>query len=259
MLNEQTHQKLVALNLWGMAAAFQHYLETPGGDALTFDERFGMLVDREWNDRQARQLQRRLQSAKLREPACLEDINYRHPRNLDRSVVQRLATGQWVPNHENIIITGPTGIGKTWLACAFAQHACRERHTTLYHRTSRLLHDLAIARADGTYGLKLARLAKTDVLVLDEWGLTPLGDNERRDLLEILDDRYGRRSTIVTSQFPVKKWHDYIGDPTIADSILDRLIHNAHRLELRGQTMRDPEAMKGKNRQTTTTNKENQE
>ena len=171
-------------------------------------------------------------------------------------MVQRLATGQWVHNHENIIITGPTGIGKTWLACAFAQHACREGHTTLYHRSSRLLHDMAIARADGTYGPKLAKLAKTDVLVIDEWGLAPLGDNERRDILEILDDRYGRRSTIVTSQFPVKKWHDYIGDPTIADSILDRLVHNAHRLDLTGKTMRGPDAAKGKSPQTPATAKE---
>jgi DNA replication protein DnaC len=255
MLNEQTHQKLAALNLWGMDAAFQNYLDTPGGDALGFDERFGMLVDREWNDRQERHLKRRLQAAKLREPACIEDINFRHPRTLDRSVVQRLSTGQWVRNHENIIITGPTGIGKTWLACAFAQHACREGHSSLYCRSPRLLHDIAIARADGTYGLKLARLAKTDVLVLDEWGLAPLGDNERRDILEILDDRYGRRSTIVTSQYPVKKWHEYIGDPTIADSILDRLVHNAHRMELVGRTMRG-EMVKGKDTKTTATDKE---
>jgi len=244
MMNEQTHQKLCSMNLWGMASAFKQYIDTPvsGNNALSFDEQFGMMVDKEWNERQERYLARRLKSARLREQACLEDINYRHPRNLDRSVMQKLATGQWMTNCRNIILTGPTGIGKTWLACALAHKACRDGHSASYHRTPRLLHELQIARADGSYGRELLRLAKTDVVILDDWGLAPLGDNERRDLLELVDDRCNRKPTIITSQLPVKKWHEYIGDPTLADSILDRLIHNAHRIELSGPTLR-----KGKN------------
>jgi len=235
MLNEQTHQRLLEMKLHGLAAAYAMFLDEKSQDQLSFAERLAMMVDREYCDRQNRRLNRKLGAAKLREQACIEDIDYRHPRNLDRSVMQRLAACLWVKNHDNVIITGMTGLGKTWLACALANKACRENFSVRYVRTSRLLHDLHIASADGTYLRELAKLAKLDVLILDDWGMSALGDNERRNLLEVIEDRSNRRSTIIASQLPVKKWHDHIGDPTIADSILDRLVHNAHRIELVGQ------------------------
>lgn len=241
MLSEETHQKLVAMRFHGLAVAFNDYLQERKPDKLTFEERFGLMVDREYGDRHQRRLNRRLKSAKLREPACVEDINYRHPRNLDRSVMQRLTTCRWVAEHENVVLTGATGLGKTWLSCALAQKACREGFTAIYVRLPRLFHGLQIARVDGTYLKELARLAKTDVLVLDDLGLAPIGDQERRDLLEVLEDRHGIRSTVVASQFPVKKWHTLIGDPTVADAFLDRLLHRAHRIDLKGPTMRTPE------------------
>lgn len=238
MLDEQTMQKLIAMKMYGFVAEFQIYLDGQSDDGLSFEERFGLIVDREWTERQERKLKLRLGRAKLREKACLEDVDYRHPRGLDRSVLNRLARCQWIRNHENIILTGPTGVGKTWIACALADNACRQDHTAHYARVPRLLHNLAIARADGTYARELIRLAKTDVLILDDWGLAPLADRERRDMLEVIEDRNDRRSTIVTSQLPIKKWHDHIGDPTIADSIMDRLVHNAHQLELKGKSLR---------------------
>jgi len=244
MLNEQTYQKLLAMKLHGLNAAWKEYLDDKDPDKLSFQERFGIMVEREWALRQERRLRNRLAVARLREAACVEDIDYRHPRRLDRSVMQRLSTCQWVVDHENVIITGATGLGKTWLACALANKVCREGWTATYVRVPRLMHQLAVARADGTYVRELARMAKVHVLILDDLGLAPLGDEERHDLLEVLEDRHGIRSTIVTSQFPVKKWHDTIGDPTIADAILDRLVHNAHRIDLAGPTMRDPKSKK---------------
>lgn len=241
MLNEQTHQKLNAMKLLGMAAAFDERLKERGNDKLSFEERFGLMVEREWTERQQRRLKLRLGSAKLREAACVEDINYRHPRNLDRSVIQRLSTCRWVTDHENVVISGATGLGKTWLGCALANKACREGYSALYARLPRLFHALQIARADGSYIKELARLAKADVLVLDDLGLSPIGEIERRDLLEVLEDRHGVRSTVVTSQIPVKKWHETIGDPTIADAFIDRLLHRAHRIELKGPSMREPQ------------------
>jgi len=239
MLNEETHDKLTAMKLYGLAAAFHVYLEqSRGPDELSFDERFGIFVDREWTDRQDRRLTNRLKGAKLREPACLEDVNYRHPRGLDRSVMQRLTTCQWVKNHEAVLITGATGLGKTWLACALAHQACREGYTALYVRVPRLLHSLTLARADGSYVRELARMARTDLLILDDWGLAPMGDQERHDMLEVIEDRNGLKATIVTSQVPVANWHDTIGDPTIADAILDRLVNRAHRIELKGPSLR---------------------
>lgn len=246
MLSEETYQKLVAMRLHGMAAAFEDYLKERRHDKLSFDERFGLMVDREWTERQQRRLTRRLSSAKLREPACVEDIDYRHPRNLDRSVMQRLSTCRWVTEHENVVISGATGLGKTWLGCALANKACREGYSAIYARLPRLFHALQIARADGSYIKELSRMAKADVLVLDDLGISPIGDVERRDLLEVLEDRHGVRSTVVTSQLPVKKWHETIGDPTIADAFLDRLLHRAHRIELSdGPSLRDPKR-KGK-------------
>jgi DNA replication protein DnaC len=238
MLNEETYDKLVAMKLRGLAATFHDLLDQKGPDKLTFEERFGLMVDREWTERQERRLTRRLQIAKLREPACLEDLDYRHPRGLDRSVMQRLATLRWVREHENAIITGKTGVGKTWIACALGDRACRENFSVRYFRLPRLLEAVRIARGDGTYEKILGQIAKTTVLLLDDWGLAPLEDRARRDVLEILEDRHGRGSTVVCSQIPTKKWHDTVGDPTIADAILDRLIHNAHRIELKGPSMR---------------------
>jgi len=246
MLSEQTYDKLVSMRLHGLAAAFDEYLKERRHDKLTFEERFGLMVDREWTERQGRKLKRRLTGAKLREQACVEDIDYRHPRNLDRSVMQRLATCHWIAEHENVVFTGATGLGKTWLACALAQKACREGHTSVYVRVPRLLHTLQIARADGTYIKELARLDKTQVLILDDLGISPLGDCERRDLLEVIEDRHGVRSTIVASQIPVKKWHETIGDPTIADAFLDRLLHRAHRIELKPGPSLRPKAKTGK-------------
>jgi len=226
------------MKCWGLAASFQDFLEQPSGDELSFEERFGLMVDREWNERQERKLKHRLGSAKLREQACMEDINYRHPRGLDRSVMQRLATCSWVTHHENVILTGKTGVGKTWIACALANKACKEGFTARYVRVPRLLHSLLIARADGSYSKEMNKLAKVEILILDDLGLAPLNDADRRELLEVLEDRQGSKSTIVTSQLPVKNWHDTIGDPTIADAILDRLTSKAHRIELKGISLR---------------------
>lgn len=237
MTNEETYQQLVEMKLHGMAHAFRDYLAEPvRSDALTFDERFGMMVDREWSERQTRRIKDRLAKSKLREQACIEDIDYKHPRGLDRSVIQRLATCQWVREHENVLITGTSGLGKTWLACALIQKACRDGHTALYTRVPRLLEELYVARGTGTYVKTVERLAKPDVLVLDDFGLSPLSDSDRRDFLEVVEDRHGRRSTIVASQLEVKHWHELIAEPTVADAILDRLIASAHRIELKGKT-----------------------
>ncbi len=238
MLTEETLTKLSQMRLHGFAHALTQQLDDDQYDELTFAERVGLLVDREWTEREARRLTRRLQHAKLREPACVEDLDYRHARGLDRTLMQRLATCEWITKHQNLIIEGPTGVGKTFIACALAQKACRDGHTALYRRVPRLLHELLIARADGSYSRLLIRIAKTDLLVVDDWGLAPLADQERRDLLEVLEDRWGNRSTLVAAQLPVAAWHKIIGEPTVADAIVDRLVHNAHRLTLKGESMR---------------------
>jgi DNA replication protein DnaC len=238
MLNEETYKQLVEMKLHGIARAFNEYLNLPEKDALTFEERFGLMVDREWTERKERQLKYRLGRSKLREEACVEDIDFRHARNLDRSVIQRLITCRFVKEHENIIFTGKTGLGKTWLACAFAHKACREGYSTLYVRIPRMLQEIFVAHGDGSYPKVMDRLSKPDVLVLDDFGLAPLSDRERRDLLEVLEDRQGRRSTIVTSQLATKHWHEIIGEPTIADAIMDRLISSSHRIEMEGKSLR---------------------
>ncbi len=238
MLEHPTLDKLLALKLTGMYAALREQGQISDFEHLSFEERLGMLVDREADVRQNRKMSIRLRKASLRQEASIEDIDFRHPRNLDRSVILSLSTCRWISNRRNCLITGPTGAGKTYVACALAQKACREGHSTLYVRMSRLLADLVIARRDGSYQEQLRKLARVELLVLDDWGVTPLTDEGRRDLLEILDDRYDRKSTLVTSQIPVDRWHEYLADPTIADAILDRLVHNAQRLALTGESMR---------------------
>ena len=238
MLQHPTLRKLYELNLAGMVCGLQEQMNNPAYGDLSFEERLGLLVDREAIERQNRRMAAKLKRARLRQSAAVEDVDFRHPRGLDRSVLLSLASCQWLRSRQNCLITGPTGVGKTYLACALAQKACREGCTAYYARTPRLLQELSIARADGTFARRLAALARLDLLVLDDWGIAPLSDEHRRDLLEILDDRYDRRSTLLTSQLPVERWHDYIADPTLADAILDRLVHNAHRIALKGESMR---------------------
>jgi len=206
---------------------------------LDFDERFGLLVEAEWIDRQNKRLARNLREAKLRlSDACIEGVDYPPRRKLDKAVIRGLASCAWVQEHHNVVITGPTGVGKTYIACALAQQACRKGYRVLYRRVTRIFDEILLARADGTYPRWLAKVARFDVVVLDDWGLVPLAESERRDLLEIMEDRYGNRSTILTSQMPVDQWHDQVGDPTIADAFCDRLLHNAHRIELHGPSRR---------------------
>ena len=238
MLNQPTIEKLHTLRLHGMANAFRAQLETTAAHQLSFEERFALLVDQQWLWKQNRALERRLQAAKLKERATLEDVDYQHPRALDRKLLRTLATSEWVRQKLNLVLTGPTGIGKTWIGCALAQKACRDGFSVLHKKASELFRELAVAHADGSIGRMLLRLAQIDVLLLDDFAMAPLKDSERRDFLEICDDRYQRRSMILTSQMPVAHWHEQIGDPTIADSILDRLLHNAYRMELKGESMR---------------------
>ena len=242
MLNEQTIEKLYAMKLNGMAETFKEQLQQPPMDELCFEERFGLLVDRQWTWKENRRMRRLLQNARLKINACLEDIDYKSPRGIDKSVILRLATCDWIKSAQNIIITGPTGVGKTFVCCALANSACRSGYPSLYTRAPRLFQELATARADGSYAKLLARLAKTDVLLLDDWGLSKLNAEQRRDLLEILEDRYGSRATIITSQLPLDQWHDIIGDATLADAIMDRLIHNAYKINLTGKSMRKKQA-----------------
>jgi len=238
MLKHPTLNKLQALKLTGMAAALLDQTATEDIAELSFEERLGLLVDRELTERDNRRLTSRLRRAKLRHSAMLEDLNYQHPRGLDKGLILSLASCQWVKEHLNVLITGPTGVGKTWLACALAHKACREGFTAEYVRLTQLLRDMTIAKGDGQYAKLLGNLAKVDVLILDDWGLMKLSAENRRDLLEVLDDRHGRRSTIATSQLPIEEWHGVIGDPTLADAILDRLVHNAYKINLRGESMR---------------------
>jgi DNA replication protein DnaC len=238
MLTHPTFEKLKTLQLRGMAAALEDQHRTPDITTLTFEERLGLLLDREETSRADRRLKTRLTDAKLRVKASLEDIDHHPKRNLDKGLLLDLASCTWIAKHHNLVITGATGVGKTYLACALAHQACRHGYKALYQRLPRLLHDLEIAKGDGRYRHQLAALQRIDVLLIDDWGGTPMSDNNRRDLLEILDDRYATRSTLITSQLPISAWHDYINDPTLADAILDRFIHNAHTLDLKGPSLR---------------------
>jgi DNA replication protein DnaC len=243
VLNEPTMKKLLQLRLTAFGAAWTQQQQNPEVNTLSFDERLGMLVDAEHLARENARVARCLREAKLRmSAACVEDIDYVPKRELDKSVVRQLSTCRWVAEHQNVLVTGATGTGKTYLACALAHQVCRKGYRALYRRTPRLFEELTLAHADGTYARVLARLAKVDLLVLDDWGLAPLNERERRDLLEIIDDRHGNRSTLITSQLDSKLWHDQLGDPTIADAICDRLLHNAHRLVLKGPSRRKEEA-----------------
>ncbi|RZI46680.1 IS21-like element helper ATPase IstB [Candidatus Finniella inopinata] len=229
---------LQKLRLHSMAKAFKEQLEQPTITQLSFEERLGLLVDTEVIARENRQLQARLRSAKLQQTACLEDIDHSCQRNLDKSLLATLSQCQWVASHHNILIVGPRGTGKTFFACALAHKACLQGYKVHYCRLCRLLSELQIGKGDGRYGKRMSELAKTEVLILDDFGLSILTDEQRRDLLEVLDDRHDKRSTIVTSQIPVKLWHETIGNETLADAILDRLVHNSYRLEIKGESMR---------------------
>ncbi len=238
MLTHPTLEKLQTLRLTGMYRALQEQMAMPDIEALAFEERLGLLVDREITERENRRLKTRLSKAKLRQNASLEDIDYRAPRGLDKSLITRLGTGEWLREHLNCLIIGPTGIGKSWLASALAHKACLQGFSARYLRLPRLFRELAIAKGDGRYHKLLSDFAKTDLLVLDDLCMAPLTDEQQRDLLELLDDRFNVRSTLVTSQLPQEHWHQHLGDPTLADAILDRLVHNAHKITLKGESMR---------------------
>jgi DNA replication protein DnaC len=238
--------RLVTLGLTGMAKAFEEQQQQPDIAALGFEERFALLVDREATERENKRLVNRLRFAKLRQNAVVEDIDTKAPRGLDKTLLQKLIAGEWIERHQNLLIIGPTGVGKSWIACALGHKACRSNRSVIYRRLPRLFDALALARGDGQHARLLKMLARVDLLILDDWGLAPMLPEQRRDLIEIMEDRHGRGSTIVTSQLPVEHWHEIIGDPTIADAILDRLVHNAHRLTLKGESLRKAAAKRQK-------------
>jgi DNA replication protein DnaC len=239
MLSAPTLEQLQALRLTAMAAAWTAQPQNAELSSLSFDERFALLVDAEWRARENKRLTRALLEAKFKLPhACIEAIDYPARRELDKALIRQLASCRWVEEHQQVLIHGATGVGKTFIACALGTQACRKGFRARYWRASRLYHACALARADGTYIRLLAQLARVDVLVVDDWALSPLQEAERRDVLEILEDRSGTRSTIVTSQLPPGQWHDYVADPTLSDAICDRLLHNAHRIVLKGPSRR---------------------
>jgi len=239
MQHSQLIQQLRTLRVPGMVEALEQQMEQPGTHAdLSFEQRLGLMIDREATYRSNNKVQRLLKAAKLKLQAYSEDIDYSHPRGLDKNLFASLLSGQWIAHHQNVLITGPTGCGKTYLGCVLATQACRQGYSVRYFRCSRLLEALSIAHGDGRFSKLINQLAKTDLIVLDDWGLENLTLGQRNDVLELMEDRHASRSTLITSQVPVQKWHDAIGDPTLADAILDRLLHNSNRLNLKGESMR---------------------
>jgi len=238
MLTHPLFEKLTQLRLLGMLLALKELMNAADTERLTFEERLGLLVDRETCHRENRQLASRLRKAKLRQSACVEDVDFRHRRGLDQAMFLQLAHCVWIKQHLNVLIIGPTGVGKTYLACALAHKTCREGYSALYFRLPRLLQDLALSKGDGRYTGLLKTIARTDLLVLDDWGLKAFSADQQHDLLEILEDRHGLRSTLITSQIATDHWHDLITNATIADAVCDRLVHNAYRITLKGESMR---------------------
>jgi DNA replication protein DnaC len=239
VLNEPTLEKLKSLRLEGMLAAWTAQQQSPEIGSLAFDERLGLLIDAEWMHRDNKRVTRSLKEAKLRlSEASIEAIDFPAKRELDKAVIRQLQTCRWIQEHQAVLITGATGTGKSYIACALAHHACRRGFRAIYRRAARLFDELKIARADGSYRTVLGRLARVDVLIIDDFAVAPINDHERSDLLEVMEDRYGIRSTIVTSQLAPNHWHDYLADPTLADAICDRLVNNAHRIVLKGPSRR---------------------
>jgi len=238
MLNQQTLTKLYAMKLNGLADAYEEQRVQSSIADLSFEDRFAMLVERQWTWKENRALATRLAYAKLKRHACIEDLDFRASRGLKRAVIDQLATCDWVQYHQNCIITGPTGTGKTFIACALAHKACREGYRSVYLYTPKLFRELTMAHADGSLSRLLKKIAKAHLLVIDDWGLAKGTEQQYRDVLEIIDDRHGSASALITSQFPVSAWHEAIPDPTVADALLDRLVHNTYRIELSGESMR---------------------
>ena len=238
MLIQPTIDGLKTLKLFGMLKALESQMEIPDSKALSFEERLGLLVDSELTARENRRLHARLRTAKLPQLATIDDIDLRGNRGIDRAELASLASSDWIAKKQNIIIMGPTGVGKSHLACALAEKACRDGYTVHFDKASRMFQELAVARADGTYTKRLEAIARKDLLVVDDFGLFPLTEEQRQDLLEITDDRYSNRSTMITTQLPIDHWHEVIGEPTIADAILDRVVHNSHKLRLKGESRR---------------------
>jgi DNA replication protein DnaC len=238
VLTQHTLDKLHDMKLTAMAEAFTQQLAQPDLQDLSFEDRFAMLVDRQWSFKEDRRINRLLKTARLRDSACIENIDFRAPRCLDKSLVLRLTGSDWIKKAQNVIILGATGVGKTYLACAIANSACRDSYTAMYKRAPRLYQEIAIARADGSYPKLMNKLARIKVLIIDDFCISPMSDPERRDLLEVLEDRQSISSTIIATQLPIENWIEHIGDPTLADAILDRLVHNSHKIILKGESMR---------------------
>jgi len=240
MLKESMIEQLQTLKLYGMLQALEQQQSQPETHDLSFEERLALLVEREILYRENRRLERLLKGARLRVQACVEDINYRHPRGLEKPRMASLVSCDWIQRSHNLCITGPTGCGKTWLACALGNQACRRGLSVRYVRLPNLFEQLRISHGDGSYPRLMNQLLKMDLLILDDWGLQPMTNTQRQDLMEVIEDRHGRRATLVTSQLPTEHWHDYIGEATLADAILDRLLHGSHCLNLIGESMRKP-------------------